>query len=107
MNITISPELEQQVRERARAEGLSIDAYVERLIRQDDDWGELTEEPLTDDDPEFPAIKAAVMEGLEQAERGEGRPAEAVFAELRAKTWRSELSLLRGRRRTWTKSMLG
>ena len=30
-------------------------------------------------------IRAAVHEGLEQAERGEGRPATEVFAQLRAK----------------------
>ena len=32
-----------------------------------------------------PEIRAAVMEGLEQADRGEGKPAEKAFGELRAK----------------------
>jgi antitoxin ParD1/3/4 len=35
MAITIDPKLEAQTRERAEAEGISIDAYVERLIRAD------------------------------------------------------------------------
>jgi predicted transcriptional regulator len=85
LTITISAELEIEVRNKARAEGLSVEAYVERLIREDEEWVEQSEEPLDDRDPEFVDIRAAVTEGLEQAERGESRPAEQVFAELRAK----------------------
>ena len=85
MIITIPPELETAVRNKAQAEGLSVAAYVERLIREDEEWTEQSEEPLDDSDPDFADIRAAVMEGLEQAEGGEGTPAEEVFAELRAK----------------------
>ena len=85
MTITISNETEQRLRKRAQAEGLSIEAYVEQLVREDEDWGELSEAPLTRNDPEFTEVQARVMEGLEQARRGEGRPAEDVFAELRSK----------------------
>jgi hypothetical protein len=35
MAITIDPKLEARLRERAEAEGLSITAYVERLVRED------------------------------------------------------------------------
>ena len=85
MTITIPPELEAEVRNKAQAEGISVAAYVERLIREDEEWTEQSAEPLDDGGPDFADIRAAVMEGLEQAERGEGAPAEEVFAELRAK----------------------
>ena len=85
MTIIIVPELETELRNKAQAEGLSAEEYVERLIREDGEWGERSEEPLDDHDPEFADARAAVMEGLRQAEHGEGRSAEEVFAELRAK----------------------
>ncbi len=84
MNLTVSPELETQLRNKAQAEGVSIEAYVERLIREDEDWDEQSEPPLDENDPEFENTRVAVMEGLAQAERGESRPAKEVFAELRA-----------------------
>ncbi len=84
MTITISNELEAQVRNKAKAEGVSVESYVESLIRGDEEWREQSEEPLDASDPEFAQVQAAVTEGLAQAERGEGRAAEEVFAELRA-----------------------
>ena len=85
MTISISEELEAEIRAKANAQGISVDAYVERLIREDEEWGEQLEEPLTQADPEFAETRTAVLEGLEQAEHGEGRPAEEVFEELRTK----------------------
>jgi hypothetical protein len=85
MTVTIAPQLEAQVRDKARAEGVTVETYIEQLIREDEEWTAESEEPLHENDPEFAEIQAAVGEGLEQAERGEGRPAEEVFAELRAK----------------------
>ncbi len=35
MNISVRPELEQAIRARAEAEGLSVEAYVEQLVRAD------------------------------------------------------------------------
>jgi hypothetical protein len=35
MNITIHPDLEATLRERAEAEGLSIEGYIERIARDD------------------------------------------------------------------------
>lgn len=85
MTVRIAPELEAEVQEKAKEGGLSVEAYLERLIHEDEGWSESTETPLTEDDPEFADILMAVDEGLAQAERGEGRAAEDVLAELRAK----------------------
>ena len=84
MTITISREIEAQAKQKAAAEGLSLEAYVARLIREDE-WTEFEAEPLNESDPEFAEVRAAVMEGLEQAERGEGQPVREFFAQLRAK----------------------
>jgi hypothetical protein len=35
MSITIDPKLEARIREKADAEGLSVSAYVERLVQAD------------------------------------------------------------------------
>ncbi len=85
MTITISAELEAQMQEKAKAEGISVEAYVERLIREDAAWAESLEAPLHETDAEHDEIHAAVSEGLAQAECGEGKPARDVFAGLRAR----------------------
>lgn len=36
MSITISPDLEMRLRARAEAEGLTVEAYVERLVHAED-----------------------------------------------------------------------
>jgi formate dehydrogenase maturation protein FdhE len=85
MSINLPPELEAHVIEKARAEGVSVEAYIERLIREDEEWSEHLEAPLDETDPDFVQTRKAVLEALEQVERGESRPAQDVFAELRAK----------------------
>jgi predicted transcriptional regulator len=85
MKITISAELEAHLQHQANAEGLTVEAYVERLIREANAWAESIEDPLKETDPEYGEIRAAVSEGLAQAERGEGKPAREVFGELRAR----------------------
>jgi hypothetical protein len=35
VNITIRPELENKIRERAETEGISVEAYLERLVQAD------------------------------------------------------------------------
>lgn len=35
MTITIHPKLESRIREKAEAEGISVSAYIERLVRAD------------------------------------------------------------------------
>ena len=37
MTITLGPKLETRIREKAEAEGLTVDAYVERLVSADQD----------------------------------------------------------------------
>ena len=83
MTITISPSLEGQVRAKAAAIGVPVEAYVEQLI-QEDGWSEIEAATPDETGAELPAIRSAVMEGLEQVERGEARPARDVFAALRA-----------------------
>ena len=85
MTITISVELEAQIKEKAKAEGITVEAYVERLIREDGAWVESIEEPLHETGIEYEEIRVAVSEGLAQAERGEGKPARDVFAGLRTR----------------------
>jgi predicted transcriptional regulator len=85
MKITISTELESKLQQNADAEGLTVEAYVERRIREDNAWAESIEEVLQETDTEFAKTRAAVSEGLAQAERGEGKPAREVFAGLRAR----------------------
>jgi hypothetical protein len=36
MNITIQPEIEMRLRVRAEAEGITVEAYVERLVRAEE-----------------------------------------------------------------------
>ena len=85
MNITIPTDLQAQLLQRASEEGISVDAYLERLIREDAAWGELSGPVLDERDPDFADIQSAVTRGLKQAERGEGRPAREVFSRLQAK----------------------
>lgn len=70
MTIRISPEAEELLQRRALAEGLSIEAYVEQLVLEDEDWGAVPEAPISAQDPNFAEVQAAVSEGLEQARRG-------------------------------------
>jgi hypothetical protein len=58
MNITIHPELEAKLRARAEAEGLTVEAYVERIARDD----ERAEQEL----------EALALEGLNSSESIEG-----------------------------------
>jgi len=54
VTITIHPEIEKRLRARAESEGLSIDAYLERLVRADQD---------AEDE-----LEALAMEGLDSGE---------------------------------------
>jgi len=58
MNIIIHPELESRLRARAGAQGLTVEAYVERLVR---------DEQKTEDE-----LEALAMEGIDS-----GAPIEA------------------------------
>jgi hypothetical protein len=67
MSITIHPELEERLRARADAEGLSIEAYIERIARED----QQAEEEL----------EALALEGLHSGESIE--PNEKYWEEKR------------------------
>jgi hypothetical protein len=54
MNITIHPELESKLRARAEAEGLTVEAYIERIARDDHEAEE--------------QLKALALEGLNSGE---------------------------------------
>ncbi len=83
MTVRIAGDLEAQLLSRAKAEGISADEYVARLIREDGEWGEIGEAPLDDTDRQFADIRIAVEEGIQQAELRESRPAGDVFGDLR------------------------
>lgn len=84
MPITIPPELEARLLQRAEDEGMTVSAYLEQLLREEE-WAELLDPTLQSDDAQTAEIRAAVAEALDQAERGEGRSAEEVFRDFRAK----------------------
>ena len=85
MTITISEELDLVLTQKAEQEHLSVEAYIEYLIRGDDAWTELIEDPLNEFDSEFNDVRCAVEEGLQQAASGDVMPAETYFAQLRTR----------------------
>jgi hypothetical protein len=60
MTITIPPKLEMRLRARAEAEGITVEAYVERLVRA---------EQQTEDE-----LEALALEGINSGEPIEVRP---------------------------------
>ena len=81
MNITLSPELQKRITEKVERSGAgTADALVEEALCFYLDY-----EESAIDEQEFRNSKAAIDEALAQGERGEGRPAEEVFSDLRAK----------------------
>jgi Arc/MetJ-type ribon-helix-helix transcriptional regulator len=81
MNITLSPELQERIAAKVQhGEIGSADALVEHALNFYFDF-----EEGGMDEEEFLDTKAAIEEALEEGDRGEGRPAEEVFAQLRAK----------------------
>ncbi|HXM40186.1 MAG TPA: hypothetical protein VN924_02990 [Bryobacteraceae bacterium] len=81
MNITLSQELQQRIAEKVRNGDIgSPDALIEHALSF---YLDFEEGGMHDE--EFLETKAAIDEALEQGNHGEGRPAEQVFAQLRAK----------------------
>jgi len=76
MDITLTPEIERLVQEKIqRGQYASVDALVQEAVHR------LVEE----DEEELRETRAAIDAALEQSRRGEGRPAEEVFEEIRTK----------------------
>lgn len=48
MSISLNPELERRLRERAAAEGLSVDAYLDNLVREDQSSRQAVESLITE-----------------------------------------------------------
>ena len=81
MNVTLKPNLQARVEEKLRnGEFESAEALLEQALTffLDYEEGEMGEEEVRE-------TKAVIDGALEQGERGEGRSAEEVFAELRAR----------------------
>jgi hypothetical protein len=81
MHIILSPELEKRIaRKVARGDVDSADALVEYALTVylDSEGGDM-------DQGEIRESQSAIEQALEQARHGEGRPAEEVFSDLRAK----------------------
>ena len=85
MTITIAPEVEALVRERAQLEGLSVDVYIEKVILDHQRWAECTDCDDEEDEAEYAEIEAALERSMAQVQRGDTIPASQAFAELRAK----------------------
>lgn len=74
MDITLTPEIERFVQEKIkRGQYSSVEALVQEAVHR------LVEE----DEEELQATRAAIAGALVQSRRGEGRPAEEVFEEMR------------------------
>ena len=81
MNITLSPELQKRIAEKVqRGDVGNADALVEQALNFYLDY----EEGQMDQD-EFRDTETAISQAIEQGERGEGRSAEEVFRDLRAR----------------------
>jgi len=59
MTIAVSANTAKRVEQRAEAVGLSVDEYLEQLVRGDEEWGELASAPLPETNAEFHEIKPA------------------------------------------------
>jgi hypothetical protein len=73
MTIDVSPEVEAQLRDKARAEGLSIAAYVERLVSEE-----------SSRHIRLAAFRQALDERLQSLKRGEVKDGEEVMARVMA-----------------------
>ena len=81
MNITLSPELQKRIAEKVqRGDVGNADALVEQALNFYLDY----EEGQMDQD-EFRDTETAISEAIEQGEQGQGRSAEEVFRDLRAR----------------------
>ncbi len=75
MNITLAPDLEKRIEERIhRGDYESPEAFITEAVSR------LIEE----EEQELLETRAAIGQAFEELDRGEARPAEEVFAELRA-----------------------
>ncbi len=74
MTLVISRELEERLRTKAEAEACDVNSVAETLLAAALDWEAQDREEAI----------AGIRRGLEAGEAGRVRPAEDVFAEMRA-----------------------
>lgn len=74
MTITVSPEVEERLRQQAKLEGKDIGSVADRLLADALDW------QARDREETLEGIRA----GLRDVEAGRVKPAEEVFDRLRA-----------------------
>ncbi|MFN7923922.1 MAG: hypothetical protein U0Q16_27720 [Bryobacteraceae bacterium] len=87
MNITLSPQTEKRITEKVRQGGFdSPESVIEQAVTFFLDY---EDDEMTDS--EFLDVKAAIEEGLEQADRGEGISLEDFDRRMRAKYWHTAL----------------
>jgi hypothetical protein len=83
MSIDISPDVQSRLLASAQAEGVSLDAFLERLINERDELTAIMEqsharcEPLSQDD-----IQNKIERGFVQSERGDVVDGDAFCREL-------------------------
>ena len=76
MTVTLTPDLEKLVNEKVqRGEYESPEALIQEAVQR----------LFTEDEQELSEMKVAVDLALEQSKRGEGRAAQEVFKDLRAR----------------------
>jgi hypothetical protein len=96
MSIDLSYKNESRLIATAQAEGLSVDAYVERLMNERDELAEIVEQAASRVGPlSLDETRAKIERGFLQSERGEVVDGEAFTAGLLA-----ELDDLERMRRT-------
>ena len=91
MSYNFPPDLDRFVKDRMAHRGYrSEDEVLRDAFRALEVIGFLCPEPSAGPIPSFEALQREVSRGIEQLERGEGRDAEAVFAELLRESPRPE-----------------
>jgi predicted transcriptional regulator len=71
MTIEVSPEIKAHLESKAQAEGVSVDAYLERLVSEEESRG-----------PRLAAFRQAIDERLGSLNAGESVDGEEVMARL-------------------------
>lgn len=81
MQLEVSPTTAATIEQRAKANGLSVSAYLEALVSEPELWGASNEGGLPDPSgEELIEVREAIAEGLRDADAGKLTSAEDLFA---------------------------
>jgi len=84
VTLKIPDSQEKELRDIASQRGQDPEAFLLSLLDEAILFGDM--EPIPDDDPkEYAANVAAIQRGIESIEAGRYRPAEQVFADMKAR----------------------